>query len=147
MQGAVYREAAIMVLLACLAALVFVETSELTAPAKQISPAFFPRLGAGVILALAVVRLGAIVLAGHRPQQAEIDWSWSAVRRPATMMLLMLGYYAGFGTVPFSLLTFVFLVVAFWGFDVRPWRRILASAALGTAFFYLLFEKLFRLPV
>jgi hypothetical protein len=147
MQGAVRREAAIMILLACLAGVVFVETRGLTASAGQISPAFFPQLGAGVILALAAVRLGAIALVGYRPHQAEIDWSWSAARRPAAITLLMLGFYAGFGTIPFSLLTFVFLVLAFRTFDVRPWGRILAGAALGTAFFYLLFEKLFRLPV
>lgn len=146
MQKAVYHEAATMVILVCVAALVFVETSGFATAPGQISPAFFPRLGAGAMVALATIRLGSLWLTQYRPQ-LEFDWSWAATRRPATAVFLMLGYYAAFGILPFPLLTFGFLAAAFWTFGVTPWHRNLISAAFAAGLFYVVFDRVFRLPL
>lgn len=141
------HEVAVMLVLIAASAVVFLETAALTqAPPGQIAPATFPRLAAGALGAMAAFRLGQVAL-GFVPVGVDVDWSWRAAGKPLLATLLMIGYYLAFGQVPFALLTFGFVGLAFWTFGVRPLIRLLLGTAIATGFFYVLFTFLLRIPV
>lgn len=142
------HESVAMLILLGVAGVVFWQTAPLSqADPGQIAPATFPRLASGALAFMAAVRLASVVLGRYKPQDLDLDWSWEAVRKPLLTTVLIIAYYLLFGRVPFAALTFAFLAATFWAYDVRPWRRILLSAAVSTAFFYVLFSLLLRVPV
>lgn len=148
MRKALLHECAAMLVLLGVAGIVFWQTASLSqADPGQIAPATFPRLAAGALALMAAVRLASVLLGRYNPQDLDLDWSWEAVRKPLLTTVLVIAYYLMFGRVPFAALTFLFLAATFWAYDVRPWRRILLNAAVSTAFFYVLFSLLLRVPV
>lgn len=148
MRTATLHETTIMFALIGGAAVVFIETAPLTeAQPGQIAPALFPRLAAGAVAAMAMLRIGALVLGHHRVEDADVDWSWSAIGKPLLSAVLIIGYYLAFDHVPFIALTALFLVLTFWVYGVRPWYKNLLNAAVATGFFWILFLHFLRIPV
>ena len=131
------------------ACIVFWETREFGAvSAGQTSPGGFPRLAAGTMGLLAVIR-AALLLSGatETSQASENAWGWISISRPLGAAVLLAVYVALFGKVHFAILTGAFVLSIFFVFGVRPLLRLLIGAALSSAFLYVLFVYLLKIAV
>ena len=141
------HEVGVMLVLIAFALVIFHQTRTLTdAPPGQLAPATFPRLAAGALAAMAVLKL---VLTFTRPSaiDGDYDWHWRSVYKPLIAIGLMLAYYWSFKAVPFDALNAAFLGVLFVLFGMRPLAWALGGAACATLLLHLLFVRLLQIPV
>lgn len=141
------QEIAIMALLLCLVAVVYIETMG-GAPAApgQLPPSAFPRIAAGVVAALACLRIAVILFARPAAQSTRI-WPLRTFALPAALSAMMVVYFLLFDLVPFAVLTGAFLLVSFTLMGVRPVGKILLASAVGAAALYLLFAQILSIAV
>lgn len=139
MRQAMFQELLVLTTILAVAVLVFVETGAGTGGgAGQVSSGTFPRLVAGAMGLFAVARM-LLFLAKTTPLDGDYDWHLSATHRALAATVLMILYILLFRQIHFALLTFVFLLLVFLAFGVRPFARILIVAVLSTGFLYVLF--------
>ena len=143
------QEALTLAVVGAFAVFIFWETREFAAVQNgQFSPGAFPRLAAGAMAALAVLRMILLVVrVANEPPPKPAQWAWESVRRPLGATVLMAAYAAAFGSVPFAPLTVVFIFSAFILFGVRPLSRLIAGTALASTFLYVLFVPLLDVGV
>ncbi len=147
MQKATIHELTVMLALIVVAAVVFVQTRSLsTATVGEIGPATFPRLAAGALGSMALLRLFLIATRRHTGH-GDYDWSWSRIRRPLAAAIQIVAYYFLFELVPFAVLTFGLVLLSYLAFGIRPLTTALIGSVVATAAFYVLFVFLLRIPV
>ncbi len=133
------------VVLLLMAGYVFWATASYPAQALTLGPAFFPRLIAGVLAALAAAIMFTTSL-GRRERQPL-----AAPRAPLVWVVVALGLYVALlPRVGFLVSTPAFLMVAglLLAEDARRWwKAVLISAALTTGAVYYLFGVLLDVPL
>lgn len=143
------QELVTLLLIGAFAALIFWETREFGGGSNgQISPGGFPRLAAGTMMVIAMLRAVLLFTKVAQPSHPGGGrWAWATLKRPFGAAVLMIIYTAAFQAVPFAPLTVVFVFSAFLIFGVRPWKRLLVGTAISSTFLYLLFVQLLNVGV
>ena len=118
MRQALFQELLVLSAILAVAVLVFVETGSGAGGGQVSSGTFFAK----------TTRL-----------DGDYDWHLSATHRALAATVLMILYILLFRQIHFALLTFVFLLLVFLAFGVRPFSRVLIGAVLSTGFLYVLF--------
>ena len=137
MRQALFQELLVLSAILAVAVLVFVETGS-GAGGGQVSSGTFPRLVAGTMGVFAVARM-LLFFAKTTRLDGDYDWHLSATHRALAATVLMILYILLFRQIHFALLGFVFLLLVFLAFGVRPFSRVLIGAVLSTGFLYVLF--------
>jgi len=136
-----------MALLLGLVAVVFVETAGgAPAGAGRLAPSTFPRLAAGVIGALALLRIALIVASRARLPRTTI-WGLRSFAIPAALSVAMIAFFLMFEMVPFAILAAAFLAITYLLMGVRPIGRIIIASLAGSAGLYLLFTQFLSIAV
>jgi len=143
------QEVVTLMIIVAFAALIFWETREFGGATNgQISPGAFPRLAAGTMGMIAVIRAVLLLTRVAQPSHSGVgQWAWATLKRPFGAAVLMTIYTAAFESVPFAPLTVAFVFSAFLIFGVRPWKRLLIGTAIASSFLYLLFVQLLNVGV
>jgi uncharacterized membrane protein YhaH (DUF805 family) len=108
----------------------------------DLGSAFFPRMVAGIMIGLSLVRLVVVVWA--RPHPGERD----AVHWPmlATMWVAIVAYPL-LWEVGFVPLTVVFVLVTMAAAGVRSWKTLALSAGIYTAGAFYVFDRILNVPL
>lgn len=139
MRNALIQEMLVLTAILAVSVLVFVETSSIMgAGGGQVASGTFPRLAAGTMGVLAIVRM-LMFLARTNRFDGIYNWDWGSTHRIVTATVLMVLYIVLFRIVPFAPLTFAFIFLVFLSFGVRPLKRLLISTALSAGFLTVLF--------
>lgn len=143
------QELFVLLVIIAVAVLVFWQTEQFsTASGGQISPGTFPRMIAGTMAFLALVKALVLMLQANRGSLPDGPmWNRQTLIKPAGATVLMILYVFLFGKLPFLPLTAAFVVLAFLVFGVRPWNRLLIGATVATVFLYVLFSRLLVIAV
>ncbi|WP_306261934.1 tripartite tricarboxylate transporter TctB family protein [Pararhizobium sp. IMCC21322] len=139
MRHALIQELLVLTAILAIAVLVFVQTgSIMDAGGSQVASGTFPRLAAGTMGVLAIVRMLMFVVKSGT-FDGIYDWNWNSMHRIVSATVLMVLYILLFRLVPFAPLTFAFIFLVFLSFGVRPLKRLLISTALSAGFLTILF--------
>jgi hypothetical protein len=117
------------------------------------APGFLPFLTSGVLLVMGLYLVLHSLKKGGTLRW--ISWSnffWLIQERRTQRVLLILalcGLYAfwGIGKAPYWLVTFIFLVIFMFLFKATQWWKILAITAGCVVVLYLLFARVFEIPL
>lgn len=144
MRHALIQELLVLTAILAISVLVFVQTSSIMdAGGSQVASGTFPRLAAGTMGVLAIVRMLMFVVKSRMAKAGTFDgiydWNWGNMHRIVAATVLMVLYILLFRIVPFAPLTFAFIFLVFLSFGVRPWKRLLISTVLSAGFLTILF--------
>lgn len=149
MRHALIQELLVLTAILAISVLVFVQTSSIMdAGGSQVASGTFPRLAAGTMGVLAIVRMLMFIAKSRTAKSPSdkartfdgiYDWNWGNMHRIIAATVLMVLYILLFRLVPFAPLTFAFIFLVFLSFGVRPWKRLLISTVLSSGFLTVLF--------
>jgi len=106
---------------------------------KQPGPGLFPLICGGgiVVLSLLWIYRGRMARFCSEPLWPEAEW-----KRPATAVVILIGYTAVMEYIGYSLSTLIFLIAWQVIVEQENWRRTAVIAVIGTVSMYILFVYL-----